>query len=186
MPWAEESDDVFRKAHEGVNEMNDLKALTECAECTWDYIDRLRMALAATCKERDESRKELHEAESELDAYRSTGVLPEDLNRAFNETAIIKLAAQALNTTPDHLRDIIKAEQDGRLVVLPCKVGDDVWFVRKFGKGQCIKRAEVSCINIDFRGEVFVSARRISGGYIGKTVFLTREEAEAALKGGEG
>ena len=34
----------------------------------------------------------------------------------------------------------------------------------------------------------FVSARRISGGYIGKTVFLTREEAEAALalKGGEG
>ena len=57
MPWAEESDDVFRKAHEGENEMNDLKALTECAECTWDYIDRLRMALAATCKERDELKK---------------------------------------------------------------------------------------------------------------------------------
>lgn len=88
--------------------------------------------------------------------------------------------------TIDHLRGLHQAEQDGRLVVLPCKVGDDVWFVRKFGKGQCIKRAKVSCINIDFRGEVFVSARRISGGYIGKTVFLTRDEAEAALKGGEG
>ena len=84
------------------------------------------------------------------------------------------------------LRELADADRDGRLVVLPCKVGDDVWFVRKFGKEQCIKRAEVSCINIDFRGEVFVSARRISGGYIGKTVFLTREEAEAALKGGEG
>ena len=48
--------------------MEDLKALTECAECTWDYIDRLRMALAPTCKERDEARKELHEAKSELDA----------------------------------------------------------------------------------------------------------------------
>ena len=116
-----------------------------------------------------------------LAAYEDTGVEPEDLNRAFNETASIKLAAQALSTTPDHLHDLLQAEQDGRLVVLPCKVGDDVWFVRKFGKGQCIKRAEVSCINIDFRGEVFVSARRISGGYIGKTVFLTREEAEAAL-----
>ena len=46
--------------------MEDLKALTECAECTWDYIDRLRMALAATCKERDEVRKELHEAKNEL------------------------------------------------------------------------------------------------------------------------
>ena len=37
--------------------MEDLKALTECAECTWDYIDRLRMALAAACKERDELKK---------------------------------------------------------------------------------------------------------------------------------
>ena len=130
--------------------MEDLKALMERPECCWGYIDELRMALASACKERDEARKQLHEAKSELEKYR-------------------------------------EAEQDGRLVVLPCKVGDDVWFVRKFGKGQCIKRAKVSCINIDFRGEVFVSARRISGGYIGKTVFMTREEAEAAMakKGGD-
>ena len=46
--------------------MEDLKALTECAECTWDYIDRLRMALSAACKERDEAIKELHEAKNEL------------------------------------------------------------------------------------------------------------------------
>lgn len=54
-----------------------------------------------------------------LKKYEDSGLEPEDLNRAFNETAIIKLAAQALNTTPDHLRDIIQAEQDGRLVELP-------------------------------------------------------------------
>ena len=71
MHWSEESDDVFRKAHEGENEMNDLKAMTECAECTWDYIDHLRMALASACKERDEARKELHEAKSELSAMRN-------------------------------------------------------------------------------------------------------------------
>ena len=46
--------------------MEDLKALTECAECTWDYIDRMRMALASACKERDEVRKELHDAKNEL------------------------------------------------------------------------------------------------------------------------
>ena len=46
--------------------MEDLKALTECAECTWDYIDRLRMELASACKERDEARKELHEVKNEL------------------------------------------------------------------------------------------------------------------------
>lgn len=66
MPWEEGSGDAFRKAHEWGNEMNDLKALTECAECTWDYIDRLRMALSAACKERDEMKKELHEAKNEM------------------------------------------------------------------------------------------------------------------------
>ena len=46
--------------------MEDLKALTECAECTWDYIDRLRMALATACKERDELKKELDAMRNEL------------------------------------------------------------------------------------------------------------------------
>ena len=46
--------------------MKGLKALTECAECTWDYIDRLRMALASACKERDELKKELAAMRNEL------------------------------------------------------------------------------------------------------------------------
>ena len=46
--------------------MEDLKALTECAECTWDYIDRMRMALATACKERDEMKKELADMRNEL------------------------------------------------------------------------------------------------------------------------
>ena len=46
--------------------MEDLKALTECAECTWDYIDRLRMELASACKERDEAKSELAAMRNEL------------------------------------------------------------------------------------------------------------------------
>ena len=46
--------------------MEDLKALTECAECTWDYIDRLRMSLASACKERDELKRELASMRNEL------------------------------------------------------------------------------------------------------------------------
>ena len=46
--------------------MEDIKALTECAECTWDYIDRLRMALASACKDRDELKKELAAMRNEL------------------------------------------------------------------------------------------------------------------------
>lgn len=37
--------------------MEDLKALMERPECCWGYIDELRMALAAACKERDELKK---------------------------------------------------------------------------------------------------------------------------------
>ena len=51
--------------------MEDLKALMERPECCWGYIDELRMALASACKERDELKKQLHEAKSELDAMRN-------------------------------------------------------------------------------------------------------------------
>ena len=46
--------------------MEDLKALMERPECCCGYIDELRMALASACKERDEVRKQLHEAKNEL------------------------------------------------------------------------------------------------------------------------
>ena len=46
--------------------MEDLKALTECAECSWDYIDRLRMAMASACKERDELKMELAAMRNEM------------------------------------------------------------------------------------------------------------------------
>lgn len=46
--------------------MDDLKAFMEHPECCCCYIDELRMALAAACKERDELKKELHEAKNEL------------------------------------------------------------------------------------------------------------------------
>lgn len=65
---------------------------------------------------------------SALAAHEDTGLDPGDLKKAFNEAAILKLAAQALGTTPDHLRDLIQAENDGRLVVLPC--GNDAELTR--------------------------------------------------------
>ena len=125
------------------------------------------------------------QVKNELASYKNTGLEPQDIISAV-DMAKIACALHELNAYKDlgpidHIRDLIKAEQDGRLVVLPCKVGDDVWFVRKFGKERCITKREVDCVNIDSRGNVFVSARRISGGYIGKTVFLTRQEAEAAI-----
>lgn len=88
----------------------------------------------------------------------------------------------------DHLRELVKAEREGRLIVLPCKPGDTVYEVVPACDG-----------NYDFctyrggRGN-FRCASNMCGGYvvevpfdalfrhmIGKTLFLTRTEAEAAL-----
>ena len=46
--------------------MEDFKALMERPECCWGYIDDLRMALASTCKDRDELKKELAAMRNEL------------------------------------------------------------------------------------------------------------------------
>ena len=111
-----------------------------------------------------------------LAAYEDSGLEPEDLKKAFNETAILKLAAQALNTTPDHLRDLIKAEKNGRMVVLPCKVGDTVYQI----DAERVYESEVKWIIFDC-DDIAFDERAIGG-----SIFLTRDEAEAALKGGEG
>ena len=110
-----------------------------------------------------------------LAAYEDSGLEPEDLKKTFNEDAIIKLAAQALNTTPDHLRDLIKAEKNGRMVVLPCKVGDTVYQI----DAEMVYESEVKWIIFDCNDIAFDERA------IGVSIFLTREEAEAALKGGE-
>ena len=124
-----------------------------------------------------------------LASYEDTGVEPEDLKRVFNETASLKLAAQVLRTTPDHLRDLLQAEQDGRLVVLPCKVGDSI-YIPDLEKKIPVK-VRVQGISISVSGRTILHF----GGYpvecswgdgCGKDWFFTREEAEAALKGGEG
>ena len=118
----------------------------------------------------------LEKIQKRLSSYEDTGLEPEDLKKAFNETAILKLAAQALSTTPDHLRGRSQAEQDGLLVALPCKVGDKVYQI----DAERVYESEVKGIIYD-AGHIDFDERAI-----GKTVFLTLEEAEAALKGGEG
>ena len=42
----------------------------------------------------------------------------------LTEDAMINLAAQALGVEPSRLREIAEADKDGRLVMLPCKVGE--------------------------------------------------------------
>ena len=85
----------------------------------------------------------------------------------------------------DHLRDLLQAEQDGRLVVLPCKVGDHVWID---GRDAIVTEFFGYRSERYFHAVILGRNKHIDIPFdeIGKTFFLTREEAEAALKGGEG
>lgn len=86
--------------------------------------------------------------------------------------------------TAKHLLEFAQAEKDGRLVVLPCKVGDTVYVT--YGEGY--RPHVVDRMYIFANNQVQVRMRHsctetlwLSAAF-GKTVFLTREEAEAALK----
>lgn len=105
--------------------------------------------------------------------------------------ARIALEAYAKATDNKALsEDILAALGDsGRVMVLPCKVGDRLYEVtgRKTISVYKIRaiRVELFGLFIEWdivEGFVWQSLSGINDGEIGKTVFLTREEAEKALE----
>ena len=90
---------------------------------------------------------------------------------------------------PNRLRELAEADKDGRVVVLPCKVGQRVFALLDTDKH--ISECEVKQIGmgneIGFIGLEPIGARGREYGValngFGKTVFLTREAAEKALEG---
>lgn len=104
------------------------------------------------------------------------------------------------NVSAVHLRELVQAEKDGRLLLLPCNVGDTVYLTDRDG----VVEAEVTCIRpfvfqnvIEFRGNAawrFEDPFHHDGRILeqdvfivfGKDAFLTREEAGAALKAQKG
>ena len=142
---------------------------------------------------------------SALAAYEDTGLTPEEINDLASVREISPEAEYAINKHADNiierldkllhqtdddarLRDLAEADKDGRLVVLPCKVGQRVFALMDTDKH--ISECEVKQIGmgnkIGFIGLEPIGARGREYGValngFGKTVFLTREEAEKALE----
>ena len=113
-----------------------------------------------------------------LAAYEDTGLTPEEIKAPFTEDAMINLAAQAMGVEPSRLREFAEADKAGRVVVLPCKVGD-VLYAAESAPVIPLHVMEVA-IYLALEGEDGGDYERISN--IGKTVFLTREEAERAME----
>lgn len=91
----------------------------------------------------------------------------------------------------EHLKELVEADRDGRCIVLPCKVGDKVYCIQScFNDAKMRSEKKVKCRIVDFM-QSFPDLFECCGMIyrfedIGKTVFLTREEAEAAMKRMEG
>ena len=114
--------------------------------------------------------------------------MPEEIKAPFTEDTMINLAAQALGVEPSRLREIAEADKDGRCVVLPCKVGDTVWRIVRDGEPH-ITRDEVR--DMYFADDMTPCVELVGGRVtftekFGKTVFLSRAEAERALQEMEG
>lgn len=120
-----------------------------------------------------------------LKAYEDTGLEPEQCE---NAKVIIESAFSDDTSKAELIRELLKADKDGRLVVLPCKVGDTVWAnldgmrhprkcVIEFANiGSHVTTIVFSTVD-GLREQCGVNPRSF-----GKTVFLTREEAEKALE----
>lgn len=122
-----------------------------------------------------------------LKAYEDTHMMPSDVTSMRMDMAII--AALFNDVDVDRMKELTEADKDGRLVVLPCKVGDRLYEVtgRKTISVYKVKaiRVELFGLFIEWdivEGFVWQSLSGINAGEIGKTVFLTREEAEKALE----
>lgn len=125
-----------------------------------------------------------------LAAYEDTGLSPESveaLKLSMMGKAISEITE--FNGLPiDRLRELAEADKAGRVVVLPCKVGQRVFALMDTDKH--ISECEVKQIGmgneIGFIGLEPIGARGREYGValngFGKTVFLTREEAKKALE----
>ena len=83
----------------------------------------------------------------------------------------------------DRLRELVEADRDGRCIVLPCKKGDTVWRIVHDAAPHITKDR---CTDIKYENRdiwVHLIGDRVMGGWnFGKLLFLTRAEAEAALR----
>ena len=89
----------------------------------------------------------------------------------------------------DKLAEYEDLEEQGRLVILPCKVGDTLYRLVPNLYREYVE-IKIAQFVINKNGIYFMTDKGVSwsADKIGKTVFLTKSEAEAKLKelrGGE-
>lgn len=121
-------------------------------------------------------------AANRLADYEDTERTPEEID--MDHEAAEQLRHLCRNCDLDRLEKLAEADKDGRVVVLPCKAGDTVYRIVRDADPH-ITRDKAR--NMYFADDMTLCVELVGGRIIlsekfGKTVFLTREEAEKALE----
>ena len=123
-----------------------------------------------------------------LKAYEDSRLSPQ----ACAEAREIEETLSSYDYSISRMVELMKADKDGRVVVLPCKVGDTV-FARLDNNRKYVCECKLKQIVVDNIGFVTFAPigapereYDVSLRGFGKTVFLSREEAEKALQEMEG
>lgn len=140
---------------------------------------------------KDIFRKMARDLYGRLKAYEDTGLEPEEvLPKDMADEIALKLMRLAdLESLCNYtrLRELAEADKDGRVVVLPCRQGDELWTYcnHPVKRVYSFTVSDVSTLN----GRTVLNTLglgTIRPEDIGKTVFLNREEAEKVLQEMEG
>lgn len=117
-----------------------------------------------------------------LQDYEDSGLAPAEVHSMSGEWCAMMSVLNSIGSY-DRLRELAEADKDGRVVILPCKVGDTVWF-------KTYKNNARDCIGVQPHEVTRISASIIVPGeivdigipvdQIGVRVFLSETEAVAA------
>nr|DAT70723.1 MAG TPA: hypothetical protein [Caudoviricetes sp.] len=115
-----------------------------------------------------------------------------DFNSVFSEDAVVRLAGRCLKVEPGRLRELADADKYGRVVVLPVRpvltqsIGSMLYIIED---GEIVEDSLCEAlVGMGSNGEINICYTTLSDQIsfeqadIGKTVFLTSEEAEKALE----
>ena len=119
-----------------------------------------------------------------LKAYEDKRLTPEEVSTLVKDwNDLCTIVGECGGIT--RVKELAEADKDGRLVVLPCKVGDTIYHISKVRTSHF--EDDKIIIDDEGRWKIYeMPFALIHLPYIGKSYFLTREEAEKALKTKEG
>lgn len=138
---------------------------------------------------------DVDQAMMRLAAYEDAGLTPGEVHSLWGEWNAMMSVLNSIGGGYDRLRELAEADKDGRVVVLPCKVGDTLWVTGRDNvpREMALEAPDIRTVCTDEDNLCMATCNRKPDGFcayrlrndgtsIGKTVFLTCEEAEKALE----